>query len=389
MSWDRIIGHALQKSILRNAHTADRLSHAYLFTGPAGSGKETVAFELARLLKCREVSDSARQDACGTCENCRRIDALLHPDVEYIFPVESLLLERIDPGKTENKRLSEARARYDELLERKKKNPYFTPFMERSMGILSEQISELQQKASFMPSGGGKKIFIISQAEKLNPSAANKLLKLLEEPPAHVLFILVSSRPENILPTIRSRCQVLKFSRVATADIERWIQDTCPDIDEKARRIIVSTSRGNLERVLDAVHHRLDGEEPADIALRSRAIQLLRLILSPKRLQETLGELEDMSRNLSRQDIVTMLSALLLFFQDVNRRRIDPSWSDLNNPDMEMPVTRFVANFPAADFMAVSSVTEQTIHALRRNANPMLTLSGFSIELKRHLTGVR
>ena len=82
------------------------------------------------------------------------------------------------------------------------------------MGILTEQIVSLQHKATFMPGEGTKKIFIISQAERLHPSAANKLLKLLEEPPAHVIFILVSSRPEALLPTIRSRCQAIKFSRV-------------------------------------------------------------------------------------------------------------------------------------------------------------------------------
>ena len=116
----------------------------------------------------------------------------MHPNVEYIFPVESALLDAGDSTKKENKRFTDAKERYDKLLEQKKQNPYLSPAMERSMGILTEQVISLQHKAMFMPDEGTKKIFIISQAERLHPSAANKLLKLLEEPPPHVLFILVS-----------------------------------------------------------------------------------------------------------------------------------------------------------------------------------------------------
>ncbi|HED30349.1 MAG TPA: DNA polymerase III subunit [Prosthecochloris aestuarii] len=387
MAWDSITGHNLQVNILRASSKAGRLAHAYLFTGPAGSGKETVALELAKSINCNTAISKNSPEACGTCDSCQQIDGFLHPNIEYVFPVESILLERTDPGKTENKRLAEAKERYDALIARKKKNPYFSPSMERSMGILSEQISDLQHKASFMPPGGGKKVFILSQAEKLNPSAANKLLKLLEEPPEHVLFILISSRPESVLPTIRSRCQILKFSKVSPTDAEAWLARTYPDIDISARQVLARMTRGNLERLADLAESYNDGIQPEALVLRTRAVNFLRFLMTPAKLQETLKELDELVKNLSRKELVILLSSLLLFFQDINRRRIDPGWQELNNPDMETAIMRFISSFPAADFYEVSNATEKAIHALQRNANPLLTLAGYSVELKNFLTG--
>ena len=389
MSWDTIIGQSLQVNILKKSLAADRLAHAYLFSGPEGIGKEAVAFELAKQLNCSQLSPDPKKGSCDICESCLQATAFLHPNIEYVFPVESVLLDQIDPSKSENKKFSEAKARYEALIEQKKRNPYFTPAMERSMAILTEQVSDLQQKAAFMPSGGGRKVFIISQAEKLNQSAANKLLKLLEEPPKHVLFILVSSRPESILPTIRSRCQILKFSRIKPAEMEAWLSAACPAADEDILRFIVNASRGNLEKALDLSRSITDQAAMTlpGIELRNRAIDWLRNLLTPKRLQEAIRETEEIAKNLSRQEIASMLASLLLFFQDINHRKIDPRWEGLNNPDLESSVIRFVQNFTKPDFYEVSLETETTIRSIMRNANPFLTLSAYAIRIKQLIAG--
>lgn len=387
MSWQNIIGQHLQVSILQKAVASGRLAHAYLFTGPEGTGKESVAFELAKVLNCENSAAARENGSCGTCRSCREIDSFLHPDIEYIFPVESALLEKNDPAKAENKRTSDARERYDALIEQKKQNPYFTPSMDRSMGILTEQVTALQQKASFMPTANGKKVFIISQPEKLHPSAANKLLKLLEEPPAHVLFMLVSSRPESVLPTIRSRCQALKFSRIKPSELELWLKNTQPELRDEMKRFIVSFSRGNLRVALDMVNSFKEGETEAfeGIVHRDRAVDFLRTVLSPNKLAEAVSETEDLSKNLGKQEIVALLSSLLLFFQDIHHRTIDPGWTSFNNPDLRETINRFVRNFPDPDFFALSTATEEAIRSIQRNVNPLLTLSAYSIRLKQLL----
>jgi DNA polymerase-3 subunit delta' len=383
MSWKNIIGQKQQIRVLRKALETGRFAHAYLFTGPEGSGKESVAFEIASILNCRSIQTSNTEGACGTCPDCLQIQSFMHPNMEYIFPVESALLDPGDTAKKENKRFTEAKERYDALLEQKKQNPYFSPAMERSMGILTEQIITLQHKASFMPREGSKKIFIISQAERLHPSAANKLLKLLEEPPAHIVFILVSSRPEALLPTIRSRCQAIKFSRVTTSELRLWLQENRPEIKDPELSFIVSFSRGNLRLAWELINSSDNNpSETATIMLRNQALDYLRLVLTPSRFHEAITTCEQNAKNLSRSELTLFLAALLLFFQDVNHRRIKPDFQELNNPDITDAIDRFVKNFPNADFFQISTITEEAIRGIERNASPLLIMTSFTADIK-------
>ena len=386
MSWKNIIGQQQQIHVLQKALETGRFAHAYLFTGPEGSGKESVAFEIASLLNCRNSGQNNQAGSCGTCPDCMQISSFMHPNVEYLFPVESALLDPGDSAKKENKRFTEAKDRYDALLEKKQQNPYFAPAMERSMGILTEQIITLQHKALFMPNKGSKKLFIISQAERLHPSAANKLLKLLEEPPAHVVFILVSSRPETLLPTIRSRCQVVKFSRVTSHELRLWLQTNRPEIVDPELSFIVSFSRGNLRLAWELINNRSENpSETATILLRNQALDYLRHLLTPSRFHEAIISCEQNAKNLSRSDLTLFLAALMLFFQDANHRRINPDFKELNNPDISDAVNRFAKNFPKTDFFQISTIAEDAIRAIERNANPLLVMASFTVEIRKLL----
>lgn len=386
MSWKNIIGQQQQIHVLQKALETGRFAHAYLFTGPEGSGKESVAFEIASLLNCHNSGQNNQAGSCGTCTDCIQISSFMHPNVEYLFPVESALLDPGDSAKKENKRFTDAKERYDALLEKKKQNPYFAPAMERSMGILTEQIITLQHKALFMPNEGSKKLFIISQAERLHPSAANKLLKLLEEPPEHVVFILVSSRPETLLPTIRSRCQVVRFSRVTSQELRLWLQTNRPEIVEPELSFIVSFSRGNLRLAWELISNRsTDPSETATILLRNQALDYLRHLLTPNRFHEAITSCEQNAKNLSRNDLTLFLAALLLFFQDANHRRINPDFQELNNPDISDAVNRFAKNFPNTDFFQISTIAEDAIRSIERNANPLLVMAAFTVGIRKLL----
>ena len=383
MSWKNIIGQKQQIRVLQKALETGRFAHAYLFTGPEGSGKESVAFEIASLLNCRHAATGNQEGSCASCPDCMQIQAFMHPNVEYIFPVESALLEAGDSAKKENKRFTDAKERYDALIEQKKQNPYLSPAMERSMGILTEQIISLQHKAMFMPDEGSKKIFIISQAERLHPSAANKLLKLLEEPPPHVLFILVSSRPEAMLPTIRSRCQAIRFSRITAQELRLWLQENRPEIREPELSFIVNFSRGNLRLAWEFINNRdSNASETATIVLRNQALDYLRLLLTPSRFHEAITSCEQHAKNLSRSELTLFLAALLLFFQDANHRRINPDFQELNNPDISDAIDRFAKNFPNPDYFRISTIAEEAIRAIERNASPLLVMTSFTAEIK-------
>ncbi|MEE9904818.1 MAG: DNA polymerase III subunit delta' [Chlorobium sp.] len=382
MSWNAIIGQKQQIRVLQKAIETGRLPHAYLFAGPEASGKESVAFELARTLTCRNCKESPAEGSCGTCPDCLQIAEFMHPNIEYLFPIEAALLDAGETAKKENRKSAEVRERYDALIEEKKQNPYFSPAMERSMGILSEQIVALQQKALYMPAAGSRKIFIISQAERMNPTAANKLLKLLEEPPGHVMFILISSRPESVLPTIRSRCQLITFNRPTPAELETWLRQAKPDISPSETGFIISFSRGNLALAWELIKSKGSSENIPAIQLRDLAIDYLRLALTPNRFHEALAKCETHAKNLSKTELSHFLGALLLFFQDINHRILKPGYQPLNNPDIETAIERFAKNFPNPDFLAISAATEEAIRAIDRNASPLLALSAWTSQIR-------
>ena len=170
MAW-QVIGHSKAIELLDNSLKGGRLSHAYLFVGPAHVGKMTLALNLAQALNCE-----AQDPPCGECQACRRIGAGKHADVQVI----GLTYDQNSAGR-----------------------------LRTEIGI--DQIRELQHVASLPPYEGRKKVFIIDSAEYLNSEAANCLLKTLEEPPAYVLLILLAVNDRVLLPTIISRCQKIEL----------------------------------------------------------------------------------------------------------------------------------------------------------------------------------
>ncbi len=164
MPWSEVRGQEEALNFLRRSLEGGRLAHAYLFHGPEGVGKKMAALLLCRFLVCRGASKP-----CGTCPACRRLLSGGHPDVMVLEPL----------GKARR--------------------------------ITKEQMAHLHEGARLCPSQGEWKVFVLDDAETMGTEAANSLLKFLEEPPAGTLFLLVSSRPELLPPTVVSRCQLVRF----------------------------------------------------------------------------------------------------------------------------------------------------------------------------------
>jgi DNA polymerase-3 subunit delta' len=164
LSFDDIAGHDRPATILKRALANKTLAHAYLFSGGEGIGKKMTALALAAAVNCRNPVSSG---GCGECPSCRKVAALTHPDVHILA------------------------ADGDE--------------------IKIDQVRQTQADLALKPFEGAKKILIVDGAESMNPSSANAFLKTLEEPPGETLIVLVSPLPQSLLPTIRSRCQEIRF----------------------------------------------------------------------------------------------------------------------------------------------------------------------------------
>ena len=204
-------------SLLQRAFAADRVPHAYIFAGPDGVGKFKTAFEWARLLLCGNPVEKGRAeavDSCGACESCKALDANAHPDFNHI---------------------------YKELLEFTKDGKGKTTPIDLPIAVIREFLVD---KVSSRPSLSHRKVFIVSEAEKLNNSSQNSLLKILEEPPGHCCIILLCTRLEKLLQTTRSRCRIVRFGPIDEDIIIEKLSGT--GIDRERSLYFARLSQGSL-----------------------------------------------------------------------------------------------------------------------------------------------
>lgn len=193
----------------------DRVSHAQLFAGPEGSGKLLLAIAFAQYLNCKHPGPN---DACGECSSCKRFAKLIHPDLHFVFPV-------VKTSKVSNPVSDSYISEWRSLVLDKKyfnRNQWFEYLgAEKGQGLIySQESHEIIKKLSLKTFEGKYKVMIIWQPEKMHLAAANKLLKMLEEPPQRTVFILVSNNAGEILPTISSRCQQLRIPRLSDSEIK-------------------------------------------------------------------------------------------------------------------------------------------------------------------------
>ena len=229
MLFREIIGQEEIKAQLRASVREGRIPHAQLFTGISGIGKLQLALAYAQYLNCPHRTN---EDSCGQCPTCLQMQKLQHPDLHFVFPIV-----KTDSGDTcdafmEPWRKILLQRGYFDL-----DDWYKALGVETKQGMIYEKESaEILRKLSLKPFGDGYKVMIIWQPEKINDSCANKLLKLLEEPPTQTLFLLVSEHPEQLLSTILSRVQQIQIPRlpnevVANALMQKGVpSETAADI---------------------------------------------------------------------------------------------------------------------------------------------------------------
>ena len=223
----------------------ERVSHAQLFAGPEGCGSMALALAYARYISCENRTD---YDSCGTCKSCVKYEKLIHPDLHFVFPV-------IKGKKATDPVSDNYLAEWREFV---KKAPYFNlnnwmDFIEvgNAQGmIFASEASEIIKKLSLKTFESDFKIMIIWLPEKMHQATANKLLKMIEEPPDKTLFLLVSEEPDKVIPTILSRCQLVKVPSFNSLDIEKYLINRFNIAVDKAADIS-RVSNGNITRAIE------------------------------------------------------------------------------------------------------------------------------------------
>ncbi len=265
MPWTDVIGHNQTIAALQQAVASNRVAHAYLFHGEAAIGKRLTALRFVQALNCECMQPDQPIDACGACRSCRQIEARTHPDFFVIEPDRELAAPQIK----------------------------------------IEQVREIEQQVMYRPLIGARKVCLIDDADRMTIGAANALLKTLEEPPGHSLFLLISSRPAALPSTIRSRCQSLRFATPARTHVEAALilKREIPPTDA---RLLAIVSEGRIGEAL--------GADAKDIRAQQRG--LLDLV-QPQSLQSVAAILSA-AETLSKSDRVPdVLSWLARWIRDL------------------------------------------------------------------------
>lgn len=237
MLFDNLIGQEVAKRTIRRAWDEGRLAGSYLFYGPDGVGKEAAAMDLARAVNC--AADGGKP--CRVCSSCRRISNYQHPDFHYLAPVPH------SNSESERRKIAEEVA---EQLQEKAAQPHRPLVFDRPAAISIDDIRDLRQGLSLHPYEGGRKAAVIAQAERMTEEASNAFLKMLEEPSPTTIFVLVTDRPNALLPTIVSRCQKVRFDLLPAGAIESRLLEA-HRLPEVEARLMADLAGGSLGRALE------------------------------------------------------------------------------------------------------------------------------------------
>lgn len=289
--FDSVYGQPKVREFLRAMVQEDRISHAYLFTGPAGSNKTLAAFALAQAVVCAKRG-------CGVCDDCKRAARRKHPDVHYVTPAGA-------------------------------------------NGYLVEQIRDIVADSALAPIRAQRKVYIIDRADRLGTHAANAFLKTLEEPPDDVTMILLGRTRESVLPTIVSRCQVVPFRQIPAREAVGIVAQNTGAAPQKAAAAIQACD-GSISRAVEFV------QSSERQAFRRRLLEIMALLQSADDLdvvcyarelvKASSAPLDEVRRAQQRE-----LDANADFLASSALRRLEQR----NKQELSMKATRYLGNTTA------------------------------------------
>lgn len=318
MPFSDIVGHRRQVENLRRALAKGRLHHAYLFLGPEGIGKRTVAVSLAMAIHCLEKT----HDFCGSCTNCLRIRNGNHPDVRMVVPA---------PGKKE---------------------------------ISIQQIRELESELNLRAFSGKKKLAIVDPASLMNLAAQNALLKTLEEPPGDSLLILISPSIGGLLPTVLSRCLRVTFGPLPIDEMTEYLTQK-NNMQREEARLLSALTMGSLGRALTAEF------TPAE---KRRAWIEKIASLERSDVRGWLSLAEELASD--PEECIKFLDWVECWYRDVLIYTVTGSGREITNLDMLEEIKK-AARLSLEGLLSLLSQAARTKARLRHNINRRMALESF------------
>jgi DNA polymerase-3 subunit delta' len=327
MPFRDLAGHRRLLDLTARAALAGTLPPSLIFSGPEGVGKRLAAIALAQLANC---SSPAAGDACGRCSACTRIARGVHPDVVAIRPGESGSI-RID------------------------------------------QVRDAIERSAYRPFEGKRRVVIIDEADALVPEAQNALLKTLEEPPPASMFVLITSRPDVLLPTVRSRCQRLRFGRLSPAEIAHVLEHVhgYTSGDAHAAAALADGSIGQA----------LEGGSEDFVRARDAAATVLTRMAAASDPRSRLDAAKSLTGGGGdREDVARRLRAVASLLRDLGVLLSRADERDLANADLKPLLARLLKSFDGRRTLRAFSAIDRALDALDRNASPKIVADWFVLQ---------
>jgi DNA polymerase III subunit delta' len=331
MSFRAITGHRPIRELLARAVARGTLPPSLVFTGPDGVGKRLTAVALAQALNCEHPIDwDGGQDGCGECAACTRIGRGVHADV--------LVIEPADSGT-----------------------------------IKLDQVREAIDRAAYRPFEGRRRVVIVDEADALNTEAQNALLKTLEEPPSASVFVLITDRPDILLPTVRSRCQRLRFGPLIAADVADVLvrEHGLASADAHAA---AAASEGSIGRALEgSAEDAMDARDAAARLLQETAASTdPRRRLDGAKMLVGAGDRDDLSRRL--RALSSLIRDLGLLLSRADDRT-------LANADLKPQLQSLLRSFDGERLLSAFATVDRGLFALDRNASPKIVADWVALNI--------
>jgi len=337
MPFRAVTGHRPILTLLARAIARNTLPPSLLFAGPGGVGKRRTAVAVAEALNCPQPTRAGdfELDACGACASCLRIARHVHADVMTIEPGES-------------------------------------------GAIKVEQVRDAIDRTAFRPFEGRKRVVIVNDADAMAAPAQSALLKTLEEPPAGSVFMLISAIPDSLLPTVRSRCPILRFGALTVAEVVHLLTRhhgyTAADAHLAAVEAGGSLARALERRSVDLVDARAAAQRLLEHTARSG---------EPARRLEAAGIVKLKGSNVAeeRNQLATCLRALLSLLRDVGVIATQADTRLLANADLEVELRRLASAFDDRRSRRAFAAVDEALAALERNASPKIVADWLVLQL--------
>jgi DNA polymerase-3 subunit delta' len=364
-------GQDSTKTQLLDLFKSERVPHALLLNGEEGCGHLQLALSFSSLLLCKSPTPL---DACKNCSSCKMYEKYQHPDLHFSYPIHLSKTEHSETSDDQRSSFLEALEKYKCL---GKKTWYSKMGNENKQGVIGVKESQaILAKISLKSFFGSAKILLMWMPELMNIQAANKLLKLIEEPPENTYFIFVSNNQSKILPTISSRLQTINVPRLKNENISDFLEEKF-QIEPSTAKNIAKISKGNLNK---AINTHLD----AGISEMNRSlfVNWMRLCYS-RNIADTIDWVNEFSK-IGREQIKDFIIYSLEMYRQCIMGNYNMEIEGVSESEKNF-LEKFKPFVNHQNISEINSIMNDAYYHMERNANPKILMLDVSIKLYKLL----